>query len=202
MKTRFHRNPTMPFPAVLALLALLAGAAFGGDSRGCPAVKDADFAMTTLVSQTANNLQEPLRMAFDMSAKGDVDIYFIEKAGKVRKYDGATKVVSTLGSVGVRTTGEHGLLGIALDPGFKANKRLYLFYGTSQGAYQFRVSRFTLAGEQLDMASEKIMIRIPADNNSWHTGGALAFDGSGDLWITVGDNKSDESGSPNTNCTG
>ncbi|MDB5106541.1 MAG: hypothetical protein JWP91_4230 [Fibrobacteres bacterium] len=204
MKTGFHRLPTIPASsfrpvAFAAALAITVGAAFGGDDRGCPAVKDADFTMTTLASQTANNLQEPLRVAFDMSAKGDVDVYFIEKAGKVRKYDALTKAVVTLGTIGVKTTGEHGLLGIALDPGFKANRRLYLFYGTSQTPYQFRLSRFTLAGEQLDMASEKIMIRVPADYNSWHTGGALAFDKLGDLWITVGDNKSDESGSPNTN---
>jgi cytochrome c len=196
MKSLFQRFQTMSHG--IAALSMLAGAAFG-DDRGCPALKDADFTMTTLASQATANLAEPLRMAFDMSSGGDVDIYFIEKAGKVRKYNAATKAVTTLGTIGVKTTGEHGLLGIALDPAFKTNKRLYVFYGTNQTPYQFRLSRFTLAGETMDMASEKIMIRIPADFNSWHTGGALAFDAKGDLWITVGDNKSDESGSPNTN---
>lgn len=186
-------------PGLLALGAcLLAAPVLAGDPRGCPAVKDADFTMTTLTNQATGGLAEPLRMAFDLTSKGDVDIYFVEKAGKVRKYDGATKAVSTLGTVGVRTTGEHGLLGIAMDPAFKANQRIWLFFGSNQGAYHFRLSRFTLAGQTLDMASEKIVLKIPADNNSWHTGGALMFDGKGDLWITVGDNKSDEGGSPNT----
>jgi cytochrome c len=193
MKNNFRRFSI--FVSVLAASASLVSAV---DVPGCPAPKDADFAMTTLVSQSAHSLAEPLRMAFDMISPSVVDIYFIEKAGKIRKYDAATKAVTTLGSVGVRTTGEHGLLGIALDPAFKSNKRLYLFYGTNQGAYQFRVSRFTLVGGTMDMASEKILMRIPADNNQWHTGGALMFDGKGDLWISIGDNKSDEGGSPNT----
>jgi cytochrome c len=166
---------------------------------GCSAPTDGEFKMTNVVSQSVGSPQEPLRMAFDMSASGDVDIYFVEKAGKVRKYDGAAKSVSTIGTVGVNTTWEHGLLGIALDPAFKTNKRLYLYYGTNQNPYQFRISRFTLTGGQMDMASEKIMIRIPADFNSWHTGGAMRFDVRGDLWVTVGDNKSDEGGSPNSN---
>ena len=205
MKSLFQRFPNTPTRSEIAPLAAslvlvlgLSGIAFG-DDRGCGPIKDADFAMTTLVSQSANNLQEPLRMAFDMTATGEVDVYFVEKAGKVRKYDGATKAVSTLGTIGVNTTGEHGLLGIALDPAFKANHRLYLYYGTNQNPYQFRISRFTMAGQTLDMASEKIMIRISADAGSWHTGGAMTFDARGDLWITVGDNKSDEGGSPNTN---
>jgi cytochrome c len=166
---------------------------------GCAAPTDNDFRMTTLVTQTTANLQEPLRMDFDMSAAGDVDIYFVEKAGNVRKYDALSKTVSTLGKVPVRTTGEHGLVGIALDPGFKTNKRLFLYYGSPAGAYEFRISRFTLTAGQLDLTSEKILIHIPADNNAWHTGGALAFDKQGNLWITVGDNHSDEGGAPNSN---
>ena len=120
MKAKFlgfdgaRHAPALFAACILAALSAPAPA-HAGDPRGCGPVKDADFTMTTLVSQTAGNLQEPLRMAFDMSEKGDVDIYFVEKAGKVRKYDGATKQVSTLGSISVRTTGEHGLLGIALD---------------------------------------------------------------------------------------
>lgn len=188
---------TRAIPAFLVPFSVIA-LAHAGDPRGCPAVKDADFTMTSLVTQATGNLAEPLRMAFDLTAKGDVDIYFVEKAGKVRKYDGATKAVTTLGSVGVKTTGEHGLLGIALDPAFKANQRIYLFYGSSSGAYHFRLSRITLAGQTLDLASEKILLKIPADNNSWHTGGAMMFDAKGDLWLAVGDNKSDEGGSPNT----
>jgi cytochrome c len=165
----------------------------------CPNPAETDFALNPLVTRQGGNLNEPLRMAFDMNSQGEVDIYFVEKAGKLRKYDAVTKAVINLGTISVRTTGEHGLLGIALDPGFKANKRLYLFYGAGQGTYEFRLSRFTLTGNTLDMASEKIMLRIPADNNQWHTGGALLFDNQGNLWVTIGDNKSDEGGSPNTN---
>lgn len=68
----------------------------------------------------------------------------------------SVSLYGNLGSVGVKTSGEHGLLGIALDPAFKADERLYLYYGTNQGAYEFRLPRFVLDGDAMDMSSEKI----------------------------------------------
>jgi cytochrome c len=62
------------------------------------------------------------------------------------------------------------------------------------------VARYTLNGAgQIDMASEKVILAIPAVEARLHTGGALAFDAQGNLFITVGDNAAGEEGPGNTN---
>jgi cytochrome c len=88
---------------------------------------------------------------------------------------------------------EDGLLGLATDPAFTENKWLYVFYTSPMGA-EFHVSRFTLNQTgNIDQGSEKILLKIPKDIlDGSHTGGSLLFDprGTGDLYITVGDNTS------------
>ena len=180
---------------LLALGIHMAGAA---DYPGCASPKDADFRMVTLVTQAAGNLNQPLKMAFDMTDIGNVDIYFTEIAGSLRKFDAATKAVLTLGKIDVHTVDEYGLMGLALDPKFKANKSVFVLYMPNLTPYELRISRFTLNGNQLDMGSEKIMIRIPAATG-WHGGGGMAFDADGNLWVGVGDTRSGEVAAPNTN---
>jgi cytochrome c len=165
---------------------------------GCNTPTDADFRMTTLVTRQAGNLDQPLKMDFSMTDQGNVDIYFIEVGGNLRKYDAATKAVSTLGKLDVHTQQEYGLMGIVLDPRFKANKNLYLLYMPNNNNIELRISRFTLNGNTLDMASEKILIHFAAATG-WHGGGGMAFDASGNLWVGIGDTRVGEGAAPNTN---
>ncbi len=188
--------------AFLALLGASAGSALAAqDYPGCGALVESEFKLVTLADNKTNAVNEPLKMAFDMDNQGVVDVYFVERSGKVRKYVGATKEVLNLGTVKANLEAENGLTGIALDPGFKVNKRLYLFYGIqSTEGFQFRVSRFTLnESNLLDMASEKVVLAITAAAGRIHTGGAMAFDSQGNLFITVGDNGEAERGPGNTN---
>src|SRR5437879_5326210 len=94
-------------------LAMLVSAnAWAAPYPGCAAPTDADFRMVTLVSRQAGNLNQPLKMDFDMSTQGNVDIYFVEIEGNVRKYDAVTKAVTTLGKIDVHHQDEYGMMGI------------------------------------------------------------------------------------------
>jgi glucose/arabinose dehydrogenase len=164
----------------------------------CKAPVDAEFRMTTLLTRQAGNLNEPLKMDFDMTPQGNVDIYFIEKAGKIRKFDGASKAVTTLGSLNVHVQDEYGLMGIALDPQFKSNKNLFVLYMPNANPIELRISRFTLNGNAVDMGSEKILLHFGA-TTAWHGGGGMSFDSSGNLWVGIGDTRAGEVAAPNTN---
>lgn len=173
--------------AIAACLAVsTARAAF--EYPGCPDVAEGDFKMVTLVSNATDpQTTEPLKMAFDMDAQGNVDVYFTQRFGLLRKYSGANKNVVNLHKFTLATTGSSdGLTGIALDPAFKSNHYMYLFMTHSMT--EWKVSRFTVNGDLLDPASEKILIKITEDGPSQHPGGSLAFDAEGNLFITVGDN--------------
>lgn len=160
---------------------------------GCTEVTEKEFRYVKVVTKTAGsdpNMGEPLKLAFDLQAGNKVDIYWVERLGKVKLFDATRNAVSTVGTIPVFTGGENGLTGIALDPGFKANRWMYFFFAPATPS-EFRVSRFTLKDGQLDMASEKPLLKIPEVRTIQHTGGALQFDSYGDLWITVGKNAAD-----------
>ncbi|MEO7425273.1 MAG: PQQ-dependent sugar dehydrogenase [Fibrobacteria bacterium] len=181
----------------------------------CAEVTNANFTAVTLSNRGTDMTAEPMKMAFDLlaakteDAKGKVDVYFTERLGKVRKFDSKTGKVLTLATISLKIdagTSSDGVHGIALDPGFKTNHFVYIYYsnlGTTDKAW--RVSRFTLNADHtvLDLASEVVVLKVPISGGSKHPGGALQFDAYGDLWIGTGnDAKTDDFptySSPNTN---
>ncbi|TQS28361.1 carbohydrate-binding protein [Microbispora sp. KK1-11] len=126
--------------------------------------------------------------------------------GTVRVTDanGTTKVA---GKLNVYTHDEEGLQGVAADPGFAANRYIWLYYsprlttpdgdaptnGTQaqfdQWKGELHLSRFTLkADDTLDMASEKVVLTVPNDRGQCcHVGGDIDFDAAGNLYLTTGD---------------
>ncbi len=166
-----------------------------GTYKGCSAT-DTDFTYTKLVTGSA----QPLKVAFDLQPNNAVDLYFVEKGGVLKMRTASTGLVTTLGYLPVATGNEDGLVGIALDPGFKTSKTLFLMYSFSGGTEStFRISRFMLNGTgKLDLTSEKILIKINSVRGRWHTAGAMVFDAYGDLWVTIGDNEEQERGPANT----
>jgi cytochrome c len=176
---------------LLPALAIAAPAFAQFTYPGCAAVTSADFRTVPLVNNQMNNtVREPMKMALSQNAQGDVDVYFVQRYGMVRKYDGTTKALSTLtdfnyGSDSIASDRSEGLLGIALDPGFRNNGWIYLYFAIKNN---WRVARFTLQGSALNRSTEKAILRFSASSYSQHMGGALRFDWDGNLWITVGDN--------------
>ena len=158
-----------------------AGAAQGdcGEPRdGVPT--DASFDKVTLDDNTEN----PMEMAI---APGG-DVYYVELAGRVKHYDADTRQVRVVGNIPVHRGNENGLLGIALDPGFATNRWMYLFYSAPTPEEQ-HVSRFTLADDgTIDMASEKVLLRIPHQRIvCCHSAGSMTFGPGGLLYISTGD---------------
>ena len=173
---------------------------------GCKDVTDADFESIPLITRGLapdKNLVEPDKMDFDMDAAGNVDIYFTEiRPGNIKRYNGATKTVKTLvklpnwglgsdyRSVPNSRHTEEGVTGIVLDPNFKTNHFIYVHWSPLPDTLDvFRISRFTVTGDTILMSSEKIILQFPAQREECcHTGGSMAFDDYGDLWIAQGAN--------------
>ena len=125
-------------------------------------------------------------MELDVAPDGRV--FFVERGGRVKAWSPATGATALLATIPVTTGDEDGLLGLALDPQFATNGWAYLFYSPVAGSEQ-RVSRFTVTGNTLDRASERVLLRIPVDRGGVaHSGGSLAFGPDGSLYISTGDN--------------
>ena len=116
------------------------------------------------------------------------NVYIVELAGKVKYYNATTRSVRTVGTIPVHRGNENGLLGIALDPGFATNKWLYLFYSAPTPEEQ-HVSRFTVGADgNIDMASEKVLLKIPHQRIvCCHSAGSMTFGPGGLLHISTGD---------------
>jgi glucose/arabinose dehydrogenase len=92
-------------------------------------------------------------------------------------------------TVNVNAAGERGLLGVAFDPNFAANRFVYVYYTTATSPIHNRVSRFIADGDTALAGSETILLEL--DNLSGatnHNGGAMHFGADGKLYVAVGEN--------------
>jgi len=87
----------------------------------------------------------------------------------------------------VRNSGEQGLLGMAFDPQYSSNGRVYFSYINTDNGRNSIISRFTNQGnEPLAINTEQILLTLsqPASN---HNGGGIGFGPDGNLYIGFGD---------------
>ena len=176
-----------------ALIAIIALAFAGCESKrelekqntfASDTVKPEDnrFIPVTLTAEGA--LDEP--MMFQVLEDGTV--FIIERKGGFKKFDPLTKTVKLIATIPVFTGNEQGLIGLAIDPAFETNRWVYLQYAPEDKSI-FRLERYEIANDQLVESSKKTLLEIPVDReNTSHTGGGTAWDSSGNLYLTVGNN--------------
>jgi cytochrome c len=145
---------------------------------------DSSFDKVTLDAGTENPME--------LAVAPDLKVYYVELAGAVKVWEPETSQTRVIGNIPVHRGNENGLLGLALDPRFQTNRRLYVFYSAppQEGPTGFQhLSRFTLdADGDLDMSSERVLLRIPHQRLiCCHSAGSLAFGPGGQLYISTGD---------------
>lgn len=132
----------------------------------------------------------------ELAVAKDGRVFWAERAGVVKMWSPATKKTVEIGRLQVFTGLEEGMLGITLDPKFTENGWIYLnrslpeTYNDGEGkAGKIRVARFTLRNDQLDLASESVVLEVEVQREQCcHVGGSLAFDKDGNLYVSIGDN--------------
>jgi len=133
-----------------------------------------------------NDLNEPMELA----VAPDGRIFYGERDGSLFVFNPQTRQNSVVREFPVETKEGLGLLGITLDPDFKSNNYIYVFYSPNKEKYKHYISRFTFtADNKIDVTSEKILVQIPVElEPSAHHGGSLTFDKDRNLVIATGDN--------------
>ena len=106
----------------------------------------------------------------------DGRIFICQQGGQLRVVDAAGTLLATpFITLTVSSTGERGLLGVALDPGFASNNYVYVYYTATTPTVHNRVSRFTANGNVAPAGSEVVLLdldnRVGATN---HNGGACS----------------------------
>ncbi len=112
-------------------------------------------------------------------------IWMTERSGKISRVNPATGTVSLLHTVtDVVSTGEGGLLGMVLHPGFPATPHLFVAYNYTSGGYKEKIVRFSYTGTTLT-TPVTIIENIAA--SSIHNGCRLLITPDLKLFITTGD---------------
>jgi cytochrome c len=139
----------------------------------------------------AEKLDEPVELAVLPGER----VLFIERHGYVNLYSPATRRVKRIATIPVSTRyadssqAEDGLLGLAADPGFASNGWIYMYYSPAGPEPKNVLARYQMNGDSLDVGSRKILLEVRTQRlKCCHTGGSIAFDGKGNLYLSTGDN--------------
>ncbi|WP_374759428.1 ThuA domain-containing protein [Dyadobacter fanqingshengii] len=143
-------------------------------------------------------LEEKLDEPMELSVLDKDRILFIQRKGEVRLYNLKTKELKNIATIPVNTkyknkegkesTGEDGLLGLNKDPNFAQNHWIYLYYSIPEAPKNV-LARFEMKGDQLDLESKKVLLEVETQREECcHTGGSIAWDKAGNLYLSTGDN--------------
>jgi cytochrome c len=190
MFSDFFKTFTTGLGAMGALGAFgwMAQPAFSQDSftytgGTCDAATFSQFTKVSMWDLTKDQLADPVRFAIAKDGR----IFIAERKGKIklRKADGAISLAAT---ISVFTEHEMGIQGMVLDPQFVTNNFIYLHYAPSTPSV-WKISRFTVTGDIIDLTTEKVLLEVPVQRQACcHTGGGMAFDFNGNLFISMGNN--------------
>ncbi len=190
-----HTDQTYSEPLFLAHLWAGLNYVMGGDA---PKPLDYTKARPEENRFTKVVLEEKLDEPMELTLLDKDRVLFIQRKGEIRLYNNVTKELKTIAKLpvslkyvsaeGKESVAEDGLLGLNKDPNFAQNHWIYLYYSSTKGSYNV-LSRFTMKGDEIDLTSEKQFLTIPTQREECcHTGGSIAWDKVGNLFLSTGDN--------------
>ena len=124
-----------------------------------------------------------------MAESPDGRLWVAQQGGALRIVRNGALLATPFVQLTVDSTGERGLIGVALHPDFASNGWVYLHYTSPEGGPHGRISRFTVNGDVAAAGSEVKLVDLPALSSATnHNGGAIHFGPDGKLYVGVGEN--------------
>ena len=116
----------------------------------------------------------------------DGDLLVTERPGRIRRVSGG-RVSAPVATIDVGTSGEAGLLGLAIAPDFVSTRHFYVYLTDSGGgALRNRIERWTLSANGESASRDRTILEgIPSAQ--FHDGGRLRFGPDGMLYAGTGD---------------
>jgi glucose/arabinose dehydrogenase len=141
-------------------------------------VADSDFKLKTVAT-----LGFPIGMQFTPSG---TRLFVNERGGRIRIIKNGKLLSAPFATVDTTTSGEGGLLGLALHPSFEQGQPwVYVFYTYTSGGQTFdRVERFKASGDK-SVQRDVVFDNMPA--SGYHHGGSVAFGADGKLYVSNGE---------------
>lgn len=137
------------------------------------------------VSTVATGLASP----WDLGFAPNGDLFITERAGRIDLRVAATGELRTLASpTDVVVGGEGGMLGLAVDPGFAANRRIYTcFQSNKDTTPDVRLVRWQVNAASTALTNRTELVTGLPTVTGRHTGCRPRFGPDGYLWVGTGD---------------
>jgi len=144
-----------------------------------------------VIESRLNNVQEIVPFFTTSSVQNpqmlsaNIELFVAERNGTVRVLSDIDEHNKVFKLPGIFTDNEAGLLGLALDPKFKENKCLYVYYTTiTNGRIVNELASYKFTGNSLRNKSV-LLTGVPASNQN--NGGHIAFGQDCNLYLSTGD---------------
>ncbi|MCR9084541.1 MAG: ThuA domain-containing protein, partial [Cyclobacteriaceae bacterium] len=132
----------------------------------------------------------------ELTVLPNLDILISQRRGEILFWNEAEQSLQEVAKLdvywqsGVRgVNAEEGLMGIQKDPNYASNNFVFVYYSPAGDEEINRLSRFVFKDGVWDMDSETVILDVPSDRYiCCHTGGSIAFDKDGNLFLSLGDN--------------
>lgn len=136
----------------------------------------------------ASKLDEPTELV----VLDDHRVLLSERKGKLKLYNPKTGKIKVVADLPVYSKQEYGLMGLNIDPNFKTNKLVYLYYSppSTEADTAQHLSRFKYddVKDTLLLSTEENLLTVPVKRTDCcHTGGSIAWDAKGNLYLSTGD---------------
>jgi glucose/arabinose dehydrogenase len=157
-------------------------------STPVPAAAAAVAAPPSVALRSVGTFDQPLYVT---SPPGDASrLFVVEKTGRIRIVKNGSKLATPFLDISglVSSGGEQGLLSMAFDPKYAANRRFYVYYTDTAG--DIRVVRYLASRSNPDVAAAsaaRVLLRVVHQPYSNHNGGQLQFGPGGLLFVGTGD---------------
>jgi glucose/arabinose dehydrogenase len=124
-----------------------------------------------------------------MTMAPDGRLFVCLQGGSLRVVKNGALLTTPFLTLSVDSSGERGLLGVAIDPDFATNSFIYVYYTTSTSPVHNRISRFTANGDVAVPGSGVVIMDLENLSSATnHNGGAIHFGPDGKLYVAVGEN--------------
>ena len=149
---------------------------------------------TTTALNQPGSLDEPMAFTF----LNNEEMLIVERKGGVKSFNVESREMKQAGFIPVNTKyinqkgqareAEEGLMGVIAHPDYAQNHWVFMLYADPDEA-QHVLARWEYKDHTLNEASKKIVLTYPVQREECcHTGGGMAFDKAGNLYLTTGNN--------------
>ncbi|MEM7369530.1 MAG: PQQ-dependent sugar dehydrogenase [Bacteroidota bacterium] len=155
---------------------------FISDQQLVPPKAPADYQFE--IQSLAGPFNEPQEL--EILPNGNVLI--IERGGRILSVRAGSQQIEPIAKLPVWTSQSNGLTGMAIDPDFSNTGWVYFLFAGQEDSSHLEVARFQLAAGRFQKESKEVIMQIPIELHlGWHGENSLAFDQSGNLYISLAD---------------